>query len=110
VRLGALSGLVVAGLGLVPAIGGVVAAVSGFVVAGWLQATGLTAAPLERHGLDREARAALLRSQRWRVLGFGLLVQALFLVPLGAVLVMPAAASGAARLAHGLLSTRPATG
>jgi CysZ protein len=103
---GASTGLAAGLVGLVPGVGAVLAAAGGFIAAGWLQAVGLTAGALERRGLDRRARAAVLRSRRWRVLGFGLVAQALFLAPLGAVVVMPAAAAGAARLARELVAGR----
>ncbi len=100
--LGLFGGLLVGLIGLVPGVGTVISAVAGFLLAGWLLATGLTTGPLERRGLDRRARARLLRSRPWRVLGFGVATQALFLIPGGAVLTMPAASSGATRLARSL--------
>lgn len=103
----AVWGLGVGVLGLLPGIGTVVAAVAGFLGASWLQAVGLTTAMLERHGLDRHARVKLLRTRPWRVLGYGVGVQAMVMIPLGAVFVMPAAAAGATRLAHSLLGSRP---
>lgn len=100
---GLLGGLLVGLVGLVPGIGAVVAAVAGFVLSSWLLATGLTAGSLERRGLDRVARARLRRSRPWRVLGFGLVAQAIFLIPGGAVFMMPAASSGATRLTRSLV-------
>ena len=86
--------------------GAVVGGVVGLAVSGWLLAGELLARPLEAHGLDRVARRAVLRGQRARVLGFGVATQACFLVPLGAVAVMPAAVVGSTMLARDLL-TRP---
>lgn len=100
---GLVGGLLVGLIGLVPGIGTVVAAVAGFLLSSWLLATGLTAGALERRGLDRLARTRLRRSRRWRVLGFGVVAQALFLIPGGAVLMMPVASSGATRLARALV-------
>lgn len=100
---GLIGGLLVGLAGLLPGIGTVVAAVAGFTLSSWLLATGLTAGALERRGLDRRARARLRRSRPWRVLGFGAVAQALFLIPGGAVFMMPAAASGATRLARSLV-------
>ena len=46
--------------------------------------------------------AALLRPHRSRVLGFGMATQAFFLIPLGAIVVMPAAVVGATMLGREL--------
>lgn len=100
---GLLGGLAIALVGLVPGIGTAIAAVTGFLFSSWLLATGLIASALERRGFDRTARARLRRSRPWRVLGFGMVAQALFLIPGGAVLMMPTASSGATRLARSLV-------
>lgn len=99
---GLVGGLLVGLIGLAPGIGTAVAAVAGFLLSSWLLATGLTTGALERRGLDYRARTRLLRTRPWRVLGFGMAAQLLFLIPGGAVLTMPSAASGAARLARSL--------
>ncbi len=103
---GLFGGLLAGLLGLLPGIGTVAAAILGFSLSSWLLATGLVAGALERRGFDREARAKLRRSRPWRVLGFGMAAQALFLIPGGAVMMMPAAASGATRLARSLVGER----
>ncbi|MDO3395557.1 EI24 domain-containing protein [Nocardioides sp. SOB44] len=90
-------------VGLLPVVGAVVGGVVGLAVSGWLLAGELLARPLEARGLDRVARRAVLRGQRARVLGFGVATQACFLVPLGAVAVMPAAVVGSTMLARDLL-------
>lgn len=100
---GLVGGLLVGLIGLVPGVGTVIAAVAGFALSSWLLATGLVAGPLERRGLDRRDRTRLRRSRPWRVLGFGVVAQALFLIPGGAVAMMPTAASGATRLARSLV-------
>ena len=89
--------------GLVPVIGGPLGAVTGVVLTGWLLADELTSRALSARGLDRRVRHRLLRRNRARALGFGVATQLCFLVPLGAVLVMPAAVAGSTRLAHVLL-------
>lgn len=104
--IGLVGGLAVGLIGLIPGVGTVVAAVGGFLFSSWLLATGLTAGALERRGLDRRGRSALRRSRPWRVLGFGVAAQALFLIPGGAVLMMPAASSAATRLARSLVGER----
>ena len=103
---GLIGGLLVGLIGLIPGIGTIIAAVAGFTLSSWLLATGLIAGALERRGLDRDARTRLRRSRRWRVLGFGMIAQALFLIPGGAVFMMPAAASGATRLVRSLVGER----
>lgn len=106
VALGLATALGVLLVGLLPVVGAVVGAVAGLAVSGWLLAGELLARPLEARGMDRVQRRDLLRGHRARVLGFGMATQACFLVPLGAVAVMPAAVVGATVLARDLL-TRP---
>ncbi|MCR2826249.1 EI24 domain-containing protein [Microbacterium sp. zg.Y909] len=98
--------------GLVPLIGGPLGAATGIVLTGWLLADELTARALAARGIDRRSRRRLLRTQRGRALGFGIATQLCFLVPLGAVAVMPAAVAGSTMLAQSLLSgtaSRPAS-
>ena len=47
-----------------------------------------------------EDRAALMKQHRGAMLGFGVCVQACFLVPFGGIAVMPAAVAGATYLAR----------
>ncbi|MDQ4051879.1 MAG: EI24 domain-containing protein [Actinomycetota bacterium] len=103
ILIGVAIAAVVLALGLLPLVGAVAGAVLGFVVAGRVLAHELIARPLEARGMDRAARTVLLRSHRPRVLGFGLATQVFFLVPLGAIAVMPAAVVGATMLARDLL-------
>jgi CysZ protein len=96
---------VVAGLvGLVPIVGGIVGFATGVVLTGWLLADELSARALSARGLDESARRMLRRSSRARALGFGVATQLCFLVPLGAVAVMPAAVAGSTLLAHDLMA------
>lgn len=118
---GALDGLVLVGAGLLtavlvfvcgflPVVGAVVGFVLGLVLSGRLLAAELISRPLEARGLDRAARARLLRPHRGAVLGFGVCVQACFLVPFGGIAVMPAAVAGATYLARAVLEADAATG
>ncbi|MGV3563363.1 MAG: EI24 domain-containing protein [Nocardioides sp.] len=100
---GLLLGVGVFVLGLLPVVGAVVGLVLGVTVSGRLLAGELLSRPLEARGLDRVARAEVLRRDRATVLGFGVATQLCFLVPLGAVAVMPAAVAGATMLARDLL-------
>ncbi len=102
--LGLLMGLLVLVLGLLPVVGAAVGLVGGLLVSGRLLAGELLARPLEARGLDRHQRRELLRGRRGPVWGFGLATQAFFLVPLGAVVVMPGAVAGATMLARDLLA------
>ena len=75
-----------------------------------LLADELTSRALVARGLDAAARRALRKDNRARVLGFGVATQLCFLVPLGAVLAMPAAVAGSTVLARTLLDARAAVG
>ena len=95
---------VVAGLvALVPVVGGVLSAVSAVVLTGWLLADELTSRALTARGMPPAARRALLRQHRARALGFGVATQLCFLVPLGAVMTMPAAVAGSTILARSMV-------
>ncbi len=100
VGLGIAMAVVVFVLGLLPLVGTILGATLGLVVSGRLLAGELVSRPLEARGMDRAARAALMRRHRGALLGFGVCVQACFLVPLGGILVMPAAVAGATYLAR----------
>jgi CysZ protein len=108
--LGIGTAIVVFLIGLLPVIGTVVGAVLGLVVAGRLLAGELVSRPLEARGMDRAARAGLMRAHRGAMLGFGVCVQACFLVPFGGILVMPAAVAGATYLAREALKGQPVGG
>lgn len=100
---GLVSAVIVALLGFVPVVGGVLAAVLGVVLTGRLLARELTARAFDARYLDAAVRRALLRRHRWRILGFGAATQLCFLVPLGAIVTMPAAVAGATLLARSIL-------
>ena len=72
----------------------------GFLFTARILALELTTRPLEARGMTRVERRAALRTRSPRVLGFGVGVQLCFLVPGGAILVMPAAVAGATHLAR----------
>jgi CysZ protein len=98
-----VTGLLLAVVGLIPAVGTVVAVVLGVFLSGRLVALELTTRPLEARGMTRTERRAALRSHSPRVLGFGVGVHLCFFVPGGAILVMPAAVAGATLLAKHVL-------
>jgi CysZ protein len=95
--------LITALVGLIPGIGSVTAAILGPVLAGHLVARELTTRPFEARGITAADRAGLLRGSRARELGFGVANQLFFLIPGGAIAVMPAAVVGATRLARSVL-------
>ena len=92
-------------LSFIPVVGTVLGAVLGFVFTARILALELTTRPLEARGMTRVERRAALRTRSPRVLGFGVGVQLCFLVPGGAILVMPAAVAGATHLARHVLAS-----
>ncbi|MCR2783535.1 EI24 domain-containing protein [Microbacterium sp. zg.B96] len=95
--------LLAAVVGLVPVVGGILGAVCGVLLTGWLLADELATRALAARGIGAGARRKLMRAHRARMLGFGVATQLCFLVPLGAVATMPAAVAGSTRLARSLL-------
>lgn len=102
IALGALVALFTLVLGFVPVVGGPLAAVVGVLLSGRLLARELTGRAFDARGLSGDDRARLLASGRARVLGFGAATQLCFMVPLGAVVTMPAAVAGSTMLARAL--------
>jgi CysZ protein len=84
----------------IPVIGPPIAAIAGYLVSSRIIALELTARALEARGLSHKERLRLMRSLNPRVLGFGVAVHLCYLIPLGAVLVMPSAVAGATLLAR----------
>lgn len=95
-----LAGLV----GLIPAVGGIAAFLTGVLCTGWLLADELSSRAFAARGMSRSERRTVLRAHRARTLGFGVATQLFFLVPLGAVAVMPSAVAGSTVLARSLLA------
>ncbi|MFI7637654.1 EI24 domain-containing protein [Nonomuraea sp. NPDC049400] len=94
-------------LGFVPVVGQTVVPVLGALVSGFFLTVELTTLALERRGMARKARFALLRANKASALGFGVAVFLLFLVPFVAVIAMPAAVAGAALLVRSRLAPTP---
>jgi CysZ protein len=86
--------------GFIPIVGQFVVPVVAALVAGWFLAVELVGVPFYRRGLRLPDRRRVLRANRPLALGFGVAVFLCFLIPLGAVLLMPAAVAGAALLAR----------
>lgn len=107
---GLLAAIVAALIGLIPLVGTVLGAVVAAFLTGWLLADELTSRAFMARGLDAVARRNLRRADRARVLGFGVATQLCFLVPLGAVIAMPAAVAGSTVLARTLVDARASVG
>ncbi|GAA2504303.1 EI24 domain-containing protein [Winogradskya humida] len=86
--------------GFIPVVGQTVIPVIGAAVGGWLLALELTGVPFERRGKRLKHRREELRKRRPLALGFGVAVFLCFLIPLGAVLLMPAAVAGSTLLSR----------
>lgn len=106
---GAGVALLAALIGLIPIVGGVLGAVVGVSLTGWLLADELAGRALAARGIPSARRRDLLRGSRARTLGFGVATQLCFLVPLGAVVTMPAAVAGGTLLARSLAHPARAT-
>ena len=91
----AVVGVLLFAAGLLPGVGQTVVPVIGAFVGGWALALELTGVAFARRGLRLRQRRRALRQHRWLSLGFGVTVFVCFLIPLGAILVMPAAVAGA---------------
>jgi CysZ protein len=102
VLLGVLIAIVVLIAGFLPLVGGFVGPVLGVVLSGRLLARELTGRAFDARDLSPADRAALFAGSRARVLGFGVATQLCFLVPGGAVAVMPAAVAGSTMLSRSM--------
>ncbi|MBY8873015.1 EI24 domain-containing protein [Micromonospora sp. PLK6-60] len=98
IGLSVLVGVPLFAAGFIPVVGQTVVPVVGGAVGGWLLALELVGGPFSRRGLRLPDRRAALKVDRPTALGFGVAVFVCFLIPLGAVLIMPAAVAGATLL------------
>lgn len=87
-------------LGFLPVVGQTVVPIVAALVSGYFLTLELTSIALERRGLRRREKFALLRRERALSVGFGASVFVVFLIPLGAVLAMPGAVAGGTLLAR----------
>lgn len=104
VLLGVLIAVLVLILGLLPLVGGLLGPVAGVVLSGRMLARELTSRGFDARDLSPAQRSALFSRSRARVLGFGVATQLCFLIPGGAVAVMPAAVAGATLLSRDMLA------
>ncbi|SDT75781.1 CysZ protein [Actinoplanes derwentensis] len=91
-------------LGLIPVIGQTVIPVLAAAIGGWLLALELTGVPFQRRGQRLRHRRVVLAKRKPLTLGFGVAVFLTFLIPLGAVFLMPAAIAGATLLSRRTLN------
>jgi CysZ protein len=99
----ALIGLVLFACGFIPVVGQTVVPALGVAFGGWFLMIELTGPPFEARGYGLRERRRMLGAQRARSLGFGVATYLLFLIPLGAVIGMPAAVAGATLLSRDAL-------
>jgi CysZ protein len=106
--LTALCGIPLFLAGFIPIVGETVVPVIGALVGGWFLTHELIGVPFERRGLRLRDRRRMLKQRRALATGFGAAAFVCFLIPFGAVLIMPAAVAGATMLSRDLfgMSTR----
>lgn len=107
VVLGILTALLVLLVGFIPLVGGILGGVLGVVLSGRLLARELTGRSFDARNLSPADRAALFSGSRARVLGFGVATQLCFLIPGGAVVVMPVAVAASTMLARDMMARTP---
>lgn len=93
-------------LGVIPLVGQFAAPVLAACMAGWLLTVELIGVAFSRRGLRLDDRRYALRKRRLLTLSFGVPAYLLCLVPLLAIIVMPAAVAGGTLLAREVLRTR----
>jgi CysZ protein len=90
--------------GFIPVVGQTVVPVLAVCVNGYLLGIELTGIPFTRRGKSFKERRKLLATRRSMVLGFAVPAYLLCLIPLAAMIVIPAAMAGGTVLAHRLLT------
>ena len=95
-----LVGLLLFVLGFIPLVGQILVPVTGAFIGGWFLTRELTGLAYDARDLSFRERGAALKARRASTIGFGAATYVMFLVPLGAVIMMPAAVAGATLLAR----------
>lgn len=98
-----LVGLLLFVVGFIPILGQLIVPVLGAGFGGWYLTVELAGLPFDSRGRSLGERRAALRSRRALTLGFGVATWLVFLIPGGAVVMMPAAVGGATLLARRVL-------
>ena len=101
-----LVGLAVFATSLLPLAGPVLAPALGALLGGWILALETSGFAFDARRINLRDRRRILGARRATTLGFGVVAYLLFLIPLGALLVMPAAVAGATMLARDSLPPR----
>jgi CysZ protein len=96
-------GLALFVLGFIPVVGQTLVPVLGVAFGGWFLAVELAGFAFDSRGLSLRQRRSILGARRATALGFGMATYLLFLIPLAAVVVMPAAVAGATLLSRSAL-------
>lgn len=90
-------------VGFIPVVGQVLVIVLGALVGGWFLALELTGLAFDGRGKTLSERRTILKQRRARTIGFGAASYLVFLIPLGAVVMMPAAVAGGTLLSRSAL-------
>ncbi|GAA3672820.1 EI24 domain-containing protein [Lentzea roselyniae] len=90
--------------GFIPVVGQTVVPVLAVCINGYLLGIELTGIPFTRRGKSFKQRRQVLATRRAMVLGFAVPAYLLCLVPLAAIVVLPAAMAGGTVLSHRLLT------
>ncbi|MEV6242202.1 EI24 domain-containing protein [Lentzea sp. NPDC051838] len=90
--------------GFIPVVGQTVVPVLAVCINGYLLGIELTGIPFTRRGKSFKERRKLLATRRSLVLGFAVPAYLLCLIPLAAMIVIPAAMAGGTVLSHRLLT------
>ncbi len=95
--------------GFIPVVGQTVVPVLAVCINGYLLGIELTGIPFTRRGRSFKQRRQVLATRRAMVLGFAVPTYLLCLIPLAALVVIPAAMAGGTVLSHRLLNGDRAT-
>ncbi|HUQ60811.1 EI24 domain-containing protein [Lentzea sp.] len=95
--------------GFIPVVGQTVVPVLGVCINAYLLGIELTGIPFTRRGRSFKQRRRILATRRAMVLGFAVPTYLLCLIPLAALVVIPAAMAGGTVLSHRLLNGDRAT-
>jgi len=94
----AFIGLLLFPVGFIPVVGPVLVPVLAALFGGWYVALELTGRVFDSRGVSPRDRRRALGTRRPATVGFGAATYLAFLIPLGAVIMMPAAVAGATLL------------
>lgn len=99
--------IITTALSLIPVVGSIAAIAFSQQLAIWALSFELSSRSFTAHGISEDEQTKILKLNRPTTYGFGFAAHLSFMIPLGAVLFMPAAIVGSAKLAHTCLSETP---